>query len=194
MYGVSTAGDDTCMVPLVDPIIRKYNVTAYLHGHKHNLQHLFWKNVHYVDSGHGGDNAGSIASSYSISAAGSGVLYAKTVGGFAVFQAKGSVIQMTFVNETGANVHCSNFTSTRIVHDTPSPTIAPSPAPTATSAPVTKVPTTVPTPMPTGVNTCHLLPKSAGALSFLVWGDWGTGAPEQYLIANQVEILNSYDG
>ena len=159
--------------------------------------------MNHVTSGRASDKSDPVATWFGQSVAGAGVKYVSTaIGGFAVVQAHGMHVQLTFVSETGANLYCANFTSNRVVVDPISSAVATSVAPTTSpiSLPTAK-PTTIPTSKPTAkptaapttsspvVNngaTCSLMPASSEALSFIVFGDWGTGSAEQYAVANQV--------
>ncbi|XP_074642817.1 tartrate-resistant acid phosphatase type 5-like [Tubulanus polymorphus] len=40
IYSVAEHGPTACLLPKIEPLLHKYNVTAYLSGHDHNLQHL----------------------------------------------------------------------------------------------------------------------------------------------------------
>jgi len=101
--------------------------------------------VNHVTSGRASDKSDPVASWFGQSVAGTGVRYASSAtGGFAVVQALGMHVQLTFVSETGQNLYCANFTSNRVVVDPISsagtPTINPS-----------KIPTTIPTRKPTNI-------------------------------------------
>jgi len=47
-------GSTPALVTDVSPLLEKYQVTAYICGHNHGLEHLHWNNVHYLVSGAGG--------------------------------------------------------------------------------------------------------------------------------------------
>lgn len=159
--------------------------------------------MNHVTSGRASDRSDLVATWFGQSVAGAGVKYASAaVGGFAVVQAYGMHVQLTFVSETGENLYCANFTSNRVVVDPISSGLESSVAPTSTpnslpTANPTTIPASKPTAKPTAapttsspvVNngaTCSLMPASSEALSFIVFGDWGTGSTEQYAVANQV--------
>uniref|UniRef100_A0A914C296 Calcineurin-like phosphoesterase domain-containing protein n=1 Tax=Acrobeloides nanus TaxID=290746 RepID=A0A914C296_9BILA len=40
IYSVSEHGPNQCLIDKLDPLLRKYNVSAYFAGHDHNLQHI----------------------------------------------------------------------------------------------------------------------------------------------------------
>jgi len=156
-----------------------------------------------VTSGRASDKSDPVASWFGQSVAGTGVRYASSAtGGFAVVQALGMHVQLTFVSETGQNLYCANFTSNRVVVDPISsagtPTVAPTSSPSLLpTAKPTAVPVSNPTAKPSAAPTtsspvanngasCSLLAASSHALSVIVFGDWGTGSAEQYTVANQV--------
>lgn len=41
------------LVRLIQPLLERYSVTAYLNGHNHNLQHIVVNGIHYLTSGAG---------------------------------------------------------------------------------------------------------------------------------------------
>jgi len=132
--------------------------------------------VNHVTSGRASDKSDPVASWFGQSVAGTGVRYASSAtGGFAVVQALGMHVQLTFVSETGQNLYCANFTSNRLnLNSFASITSKPSAAPTTSS------------PVANNGASCSLLAASSHALSVIVFGDWGTGSAEQYTVANQV--------
>ena len=142
-----------------------------------------------MSSGRASDKSDPVASWFGNSMAGSGVKWASTAtGGFAVVQALGMHVQLTFVSETGANLYCANFTSNRVVTDpvsTAGPTVMPTISPSKPTVKPTGAPSTS-SPVANNGATCSLMAASSHALSVIVFGDWGTGSTEQYTVANQV--------
>jgi len=59
VYSIAEHGPTACLVERLNPLLHKYNVTAYIAGHDHNLQHLVTSSgsvtnpvtVHYIISG-----------------------------------------------------------------------------------------------------------------------------------------------
>uniref|UniRef100_A0AC35GQF9 Tartrate-resistant acid phosphatase type 5 n=1 Tax=Panagrolaimus sp. PS1159 TaxID=55785 RepID=A0AC35GQF9_9BILA len=59
IYSISDHGPNQCLINRLDPLLRKYNVTAYFSGHDHNLQSILYSNktdqssLMYIVSGAG---------------------------------------------------------------------------------------------------------------------------------------------
>lgn len=109
-------GTEPVLSQLLQPLLEKYHVTGYIHGHSHYLGHINWKGVNHINVGRASDIFDPIASYYpGTTLAASGVRFAHNhIGGFGVFQAKGNVVQFTFVDQYGNNLYCSNLYSARL--------------------------------------------------------------------------------
>ena len=151
-------------------------------------QHIVYQGVNYFAVGSSSDKRDAyIAPPYPATVSGAGVkTFNVNTGIFAVVQAYGKTMQLTAVSETGLNIYCVTLNSTRIVNDFPTPTSTPAPTKVPTSAPTS--PTAAPTPVS---NHCNLLFSAPNnGLNFLMFGDWGTGNPGQYSVANQMSVTS----
>jgi tartrate-resistant acid phosphatase type 5 len=54
-YGGSAHGDTPVMVQLIEPLLRKHRVRAYINGHDHDLQHLRRDGMDYIGCGAGSE-------------------------------------------------------------------------------------------------------------------------------------------
>lgn len=177
------------------------------------LQHINVNGMDFIDAGAAGGKYDPVATSGAAVPAQSNVKFAlSNIGSFAMFQALGNTLTLTFVDQNGNNVYCANINGNRRnVVDPPPPTLSPTKAPSLvpsasfkptapTLSPSTKPttlsivpsmaptmptmsPSKVPSMSPTGAS---LMPFSPGTMCVLVHGDWGVGNAEQQLVANQV--------
>ena len=53
VWSVAEHGPTDVLVQRLKPLLEKYNVTAYMCGHDHNLQHITDSNVQYYVTGAG---------------------------------------------------------------------------------------------------------------------------------------------
>ncbi|KAJ1350559.1 hypothetical protein KIN20_006371 [Parelaphostrongylus tenuis] len=56
IYSISSHGPTRCLVERLDPLLKRYNVSAYFCGHDHTLQHIIYPGdgnhlIHYIVSG-----------------------------------------------------------------------------------------------------------------------------------------------
>jgi len=101
LFGVGEYGDTPLLHTLLQPRFEAYHVRLYLAGHEHNLQVPGLHNgVYYVISGSGSgiDREQSFTSA-------SGVLFAKTIGGFAAIGVSSNGILVRIIDENG----CTEF-------------------------------------------------------------------------------------
>lgn len=53
IYSMAEHGDNKEMIVRLVPLLKKYGVQAYFHGHDHVLEHISWEGIEYICSGHG---------------------------------------------------------------------------------------------------------------------------------------------
>jgi len=104
--GKNTVGDMRSMVEVVYPWLEKFNVDLYLSGHEHHLEYLkyttsFGTTMDFVISGAAGKpdehlDAGITSSADSV--------FAAATGGFAAFEVTQSVMSVTMIDYTGAEL------------------------------------------------------------------------------------------
>ncbi|KFM74008.1 Tartrate-resistant acid phosphatase type 5, partial [Stegodyphus mimosarum] len=51
VYSIGSHGNTNCLVKYLKPLLEKYNVSAYLSGHEHNMQHIQVQGIDYIISG-----------------------------------------------------------------------------------------------------------------------------------------------
>lgn len=95
--GGSAHGDTPEMVQLVDPLLRKHGVQAYINGHDHDLQHVRRNGLNYIGSG-GGFEARPVNSV-------DGTLFCMARPGFAVMQSDMQALRLEFRDFEGVTLY-----------------------------------------------------------------------------------------
>ena len=103
----TTDGDNAVpeMVEFVVPLLKKYGVAAYIHGHEHNAEHIYWEGIHYVTLGHGCDKQDPIDVNWRDKVAAGGLLFNKTVGSFGVMTVTPTKLSFEIIDESGDNIY-----------------------------------------------------------------------------------------
>lgn len=86
-FYTNVAGDahkpeTTCLQDRLNPLLKKYKVAAYINGHEHTNEHWYLDGMNYLTVGHGCDMDDPL----STGPVPSGVLFNKTIGGFAYME------------------------------------------------------------------------------------------------------------
>lgn len=108
VWSIAEHGPTECLVEQLKPLLEKYQVTAYLCGHDHNLQHLDeGTDVQYIVTGCSNYVNNSTAHSESVPKNSSKFFWADNskLGGFATFEATPEYMDMTFVDSTGNSLY-----------------------------------------------------------------------------------------
>lgn len=95
-----------CGIQRLVPLMKEYGVAAYMHGHKHNFQHHFIDGMNYIDVGHGCDKSGKLQPGTP-----KGLLFNRTVGGFAHVHVGGIGIDFRFIDENGNYIYNATVTN-----------------------------------------------------------------------------------
>jgi acid phosphatase len=101
--GGSGHGDTPETVELVDPLLRKHGVQAYIHGHDHDLQHIRRGGVDYVCCGAGSEVRPVEAVD--------GTLFCAARSGFAVFRSEAAALTLEFRDYTGKSLYRAPITT-----------------------------------------------------------------------------------
>jgi predicted phosphodiesterase len=88
--------------------MQKYGVAAYLHGHMHNFQHHFLDGMHYINAGHGSDLASQMKPRSP-----PGLLFNKTIGGFARMHVGSTNLMVYFIDENGKCIYNAQISNSR---------------------------------------------------------------------------------
>ena len=102
----NTAGDSLkpeglCLQQKLVPLMKKYQVAAYMNGHEHNFEHHFIGGIHYLTVGHGCDQNDPLAPGTP-----PGLIFNQTIGGFGMmYVAPSSQMNFTYVDENGEFIH-----------------------------------------------------------------------------------------
>ena len=95
--GGSGHGDTPETQELVEPLLQKHGVQAYIHGHDHDLQHIRRGKIDYLCCGAGSEvrPVGAI----------DGTLFCVARSGFAVFRSEPSALAVEFRDYTGKTLY-----------------------------------------------------------------------------------------
>ena len=85
------------LVRLVQPLLERYSVKAYLNGHDHNLQHIVVNGIHYLTSGAGSKPrpTGKIT----------GTLFSSSEPGFLRARLSPADMEIAFINASGQSLY-----------------------------------------------------------------------------------------
>jgi len=92
--GDSMKPEALCLQKVLAPLLKKYRVAAYMNGHEHNFEHHFIDGMHYLTVGHGCDQNDPLAPGTP-----PGLLYNKTIGGFAIMHVSDKLLNFSFIDE-----------------------------------------------------------------------------------------------
>ena len=100
--GGSGHGNTPETIELIDPLLRRHGVQAYVNGHDHDLQHIRRDGVDYVGCGAGSEVRPVEAVN--------GTLFSAARSGFAVIRSAPDSLALEFIDSTGASLyHCQNL-------------------------------------------------------------------------------------
>lgn len=123
VYSSGEHSDTSEMVSYLDPLLRQYNVHAYICGHDHVSEHLQKNGIEYFVAG-----AGSMADSMGASSAASLSWYSSGTSAFASVLVTAETFEVSFINTAGQTMYEYALTNANPMP----PTGFPSPAPNAT--------------------------------------------------------------
>jgi tartrate-resistant acid phosphatase type 5 len=85
------------LMRVVQPLLDRYSVKAYLNGHDHNLQHIIVNGIHYLTSGAGSKprSTGKIA----------GTLFSSSKPGFLRASLSPTAMDIAFIDASGESLH-----------------------------------------------------------------------------------------
>lgn len=108
VWSIAEHGPTQCLVKSLKPLLEKYNVTSYISGHDHNLQHLDdGSGVQYIVTGCANFMDPSNAHADDVPKGSSKFFWADflKLGGFTTFSATPEVMGVTYVDSTGASLY-----------------------------------------------------------------------------------------
>lgn len=108
VWSIAEHGPTQCLVSLLKPLLEKYEVTSYICGHDHNLQHLDDDSgVQYIVTGCANFVNPSKEHLANVPKGSSKFFWADKTkfGGFATFSATPTLLDVTFVDSTGASLY-----------------------------------------------------------------------------------------
>jgi tartrate-resistant acid phosphatase type 5 len=95
--GGSAHGDTPAMVELVEPLLQKHGVAAYINGHDHDLQHVRRGDINYIGSG-AGSEVRPVAKI-------EGTRFCASVSGFAAISVHPEKFELRFRDFSGAHLY-----------------------------------------------------------------------------------------
>ncbi|XP_031558063.1 tartrate-resistant acid phosphatase type 5-like [Actinia tenebrosa] len=110
IFSAGFHGNSDCLLSSLKPLLEKYDVTAYISGHDHNLQHIKEEDssVHYFISG-GGNFFVHAPMSYSTLPKNSLKLFYGLTGGFTAFDATPSSLKVTKISHIGKELYTTEI-------------------------------------------------------------------------------------
>ncbi|XP_031550025.1 tartrate-resistant acid phosphatase type 5-like [Actinia tenebrosa] len=121
VWSIAEHGPTQCLVERLKPLLEKYDVTAYLSGHDHNLQHIKdpKSSVDYFVSGSGAYVANKTDHKDDIPALSLQFYWANpySYGGFATIQASPSSMLLTFIDAEGRQLYTRALHSREYKHN-----------------------------------------------------------------------------
>lgn len=97
--GGSGHGDTPETMALIEPLLHKHGVQAYINGHDHDLQHIRHNGIDYLCCGAGSEVRPVNAIE--------GTLFCRATSGFAAIRSTADVLSVEFLDFTGATVYRS---------------------------------------------------------------------------------------
>ena len=97
-----------CLQNRLVPLMKKYGVAAYMHGHEHNFEHFVIDGISYITVGHGCSEDDALAAGTP-----AGLLYNKTIGGFAHMQVRANKLHFDYIDEYSNLLYSYDITGNR---------------------------------------------------------------------------------
>ncbi|XP_031558050.1 tartrate-resistant acid phosphatase type 5-like [Actinia tenebrosa] len=106
VYSIGMHGSNVCLNDKLRPLLEKYDVTAYLSGHDHNMQHFkpLYSNVHYLVSGSASNHNQLQYNKHKVPLNSLRFFNGKT-GGFTLLQATPRHLTVSFIGSHGKILH-----------------------------------------------------------------------------------------
>jgi len=89
-----------CLQARLLPLLQKYGVAVYMNGHQHNFQHHLVGNMHFLTVGHGCDKSTALSPGTP-----PGLIFNKTIGGFAIMNVTSNDLNFRYIDENGNTIH-----------------------------------------------------------------------------------------
>jgi hypothetical protein len=99
---VSGTAEGKCLQDKLVPLLKQYGVTAYINGHEHNFEHFILDGISYYTAGHGCDKDDPISDTGFVPP---GLIFNKTVGGFAWTKVVPNALTVEFIDYMGNNIY-----------------------------------------------------------------------------------------
>jgi hypothetical protein len=106
--GDTTTPESTCLQTRLVPLLKKYKVAAYMNGHEHNFEHHYIDGMNYLTVGHGCDVDDPVSPGTP-----PGLLFNRTVGGFAYMHVSDTALNFTYVDVSGTNIYNASIQNPR---------------------------------------------------------------------------------
>lgn len=121
LFSMAWHGDNAALIDCLLPLIRRYRVQAYMHGHDHVLQHIDWQGVTILTSGRGALTNNWPPDEWQDAAhnsqAKAGLRFVTSQPGFAGASVSKDTLEVTFLSQHGEILHQLTLTNPRTPAD-----------------------------------------------------------------------------
>lgn len=98
---VAFTPEAACLQQRLVPLMKEHGVAAYMNGHEHNFEHFHLDGISYFTAGHGSDKEDPISKGTHPA----GLLFNKTVAGFAWANVQPNKLTVNYIDYTGKTIY-----------------------------------------------------------------------------------------